>query len=115
VRFPDATELFPDLAIVRSGIRDYRNRHPAPADTALVVEVSDTSLPRVLGEKLLIYGRSGIPFYWVIDINAQCVYVYSRPTNDGYADQAILESGDVAWLVIDGAAVGSVAVGDLFA
>ena len=34
----------PGLSIVRGVARDYLGRHPGPEDTALVVEVSDSSL-----------------------------------------------------------------------
>ena len=34
----------PDLVITRGSIRDYLEHHPEPADVALVVEVSDSSL-----------------------------------------------------------------------
>ena len=112
---PDASQPRPDLAVVRGGLEDYPDRHPGPADTAMVAEVSDASLAHDQGEKRLIYARAGIPVYWVVDLKARQVEVYSRPAQGGYAEHRALKAGDVLPVVIDGAAVGSLAVADLFA
>ena len=39
---PDS-EPEPDVAVVRGGPRDYRDRHPAGQDTILVVELADST------------------------------------------------------------------------
>jgi hypothetical protein len=44
VRIPDFDEPEPDLGVVRGTRNDYKNRHPGPADLALLIEVSDTTL-----------------------------------------------------------------------
>jgi len=41
-----ASEPEPDVTVVRGSRRDYADRHPGPADVALVVEVADTGLQR---------------------------------------------------------------------
>jgi len=51
VRIPQFDEPEPDLSVIRGQVKDYWNRHPGPADLALLVEVSDTTLPRDRGEK----------------------------------------------------------------
>ena len=38
------SEPEPDMVVVRGTDDDYRDRHPGPADVALVVEVSDSTL-----------------------------------------------------------------------
>ena len=38
------SEPVPDLSIVRGDLEDYADRHPEPADVALIVEVAKTSL-----------------------------------------------------------------------
>ncbi len=40
------SEPEPDVAIVRGQLQDYGDRHPGPAEVALVVEVADTPLGR---------------------------------------------------------------------
>ena len=51
----DASEPEPDVSIVRGDPRDYADRHPEPADAAIVIEVADTTLARDRGIKRRIY------------------------------------------------------------
>ena len=45
IRLPGRdSEPEPDRCVVRGTIRDYEDRHPEPADIAMVVEVADSSL-----------------------------------------------------------------------
>jgi Uma2 family endonuclease len=61
VRIPNFDEPEPDLTVTRGGIKDYGNRHPVPADIALIVEVADACLDRDRGEKLSAYARGECP------------------------------------------------------
>ena len=59
----DDSEPEPDAKVVRGRPQDYRDRQPGPRDVALVVEVSDTSLPYDRRLKLRVYaagGRAGL-------------------------------------------------------
>ena len=47
---------------------DYRHRFPEPADVALLVEVSESTLSGDRGRKLAAYARGGIPVYWIINL-----------------------------------------------
>jgi Uma2 family endonuclease len=78
----DDSEPEPDAKVVRGHPRDYRGRKPGPADVVLVIEVSDTSYPDDL-RKRVVYARAGIPAYWIIDLNASRLEVYSAPTGPG--------------------------------
>src|SRR3954447_4202664 len=60
VRIPNFDEPEPDAALVRGSRDDYRYRLPEPADVALIVEVSESTLDRDRGEKWLAYARGGI-------------------------------------------------------
>jgi Putative restriction endonuclease len=84
------SEPEPDFSLVRGKARDYVNRHPGPADIALVVEVADSSLAR-----------------------DRRVEVYGNPGPDGYASQVVYAVGMDVPLVIDGVTVGRVAVADM--
>jgi Uma2 family endonuclease len=44
VRIPEFDEPEPDVALARGTTKDYANRHPGPADLAMVVEVSESSV-----------------------------------------------------------------------
>ena len=70
----------PDLSIVRGVARDYLGRHPGPEDTALVVEVSDSSLAQDRTLKARIYARAGIPAYWIVNLVEGLVEVHGDPT-----------------------------------
>ena len=70
----------PDLAIFLGPRSDYRRHVPGPADAALVVEVSDSSYPQDSGDKLAEYARGGIPQYWIVNLGARRIEVYTGPT-----------------------------------
>jgi Uma2 family endonuclease len=102
----------PDLAVVRGVPRDYLARYPEPADTALVVEVSYTSLDqdRAMAD---IYGKAGIPVYWIVNADDGQVEVYSDPGPSGYRSHEVLAPGHVLRVVVDGVEVGEIAVADI--
>jgi Uma2 family endonuclease len=113
VRIPGlASEPEPDRCVVRGGIRDYVGRHPEPADVALIVEVSKSSLAqdRKMAE---LYGQAGIPVYWIINVIDRQVEVYSNHIAAGYATLDVLAPGHVLPVVIDGREIGQIAVADL--
>jgi Uma2 family endonuclease len=84
----------PDLALLAQGLDQYIETDPTPADTLLVVEASNTTLRADLTTKQIMYARSGIPEYWVVDIPNQLLYVFREPTLDGYASEIILTPAD---------------------
>lgn len=83
----------PDAAVMQRPLIDYlRLGTPLPAEVRLTVEVSDRTLRQDLNAKKVQYGRAGIPEYWVININARTLHVFREPTENGYAQEAILSS-----------------------
>ena len=66
----------PDLVLCRP--ERYRDRHPAPADIFLIVEVADTTLDFDLADKRALYANAGIAEYWVIDVQAKKVIRFLR-------------------------------------
>ena len=99
----------PDVMVVRGHRRDYRERMPAAADVALVVEVAHTSQTRDR-QKARIYARDGIASYLLVDLTAGTLTHHTDPTADGYATVAEV---DAAPVVIDGEPVGTLAAGDI--
>jgi Uma2 family endonuclease len=73
------SEPEPDLAVVRGSHRDYADAHPTAGQTAVVIEVADSSLPRDLAKRR-IYARSGIPVYWIVNLVECRIEVYTDPT-----------------------------------
>ncbi|HEV8676686.1 MAG TPA: Uma2 family endonuclease, partial [Methylomirabilota bacterium] len=86
VRLGRHDEPEPDLAVLRPPLVRYRDRHPAPADTLLVIEVGDASLTIDRKVKLPRYAHFGIPETWIIDLEADCIEVCRTPGLRGYRD-----------------------------
>jgi Uma2 family endonuclease len=113
VRIPQFDEPEPDLSLIRGQLDDYRDRHPEPEDIALLVEVSDSTLPRDRGEKRAAYARGRIPVYWIINLVDRQVEVYSRPGARGYRSSRVYKPGQTIPVVIAGRRVGRIAVADI--
>ncbi|MFD3591567.1 Uma2 family endonuclease [Nocardia sp. NPDC058640] len=64
----------------------------APADVALVVEVSDETVMHDLGVKARLYGRAGYPVYWVV--TKDVIYEHTQPTADGYRTRTEYRAGE---------------------
>jgi Uma2 family endonuclease len=112
VRIPDFNEPEPDVALARGKAKDYAKRHPGPADLALVVEVAESSLAE--DRKLVrVYGPAGIPVYWIVNLIAQQVEVYTVPHDGGYLKRRVFTAGQSVPVVIDGVEVGRIAVAEI--
>jgi Uma2 family endonuclease len=111
------SEPEPDVAVVRGKHRDYATRHPGPQDTGLVVEVADTSLPGDRTLKAEVYAEAAIPIYWIVNLVAGQVEVYTNPTGPGpsprYQQRDDCGPGDAVPLVLDGVEIARIPVHDL--
>jgi Uma2 family endonuclease len=107
----------PDGMVVRGRREDYKEILPRAADTALVVEVADSTLQRDREEKKRIYARAGIPAYWIINLVGLRIEVYSDPTGPDalpdYRTRRDYGPDDEVPFVIEGREVGRLAVRDL--
>lgn len=111
------SEPEPDIMIVRGAIRDYLNRHPGVGDTALVIEVADSTLRVDRSFKKHIYARAGIPVYWIVNLIDQQIEIYSQPTGaskrpDYHIRQDYLQADELP-VVVDGREIGRLAVKEL--
>lgn len=86
----DDSEPEPDVAVVALG--DYEAEHPGTA--LLVIEVSDSTLRKDRG-KAAIYASAGIAEYWIVNLGARAVEVYSSPDGDRYAEVRTLRVGEL--------------------
>lgn len=73
----DESEPEPDLCVVSAGEEDSAPRHPRHA--ALVVEVADSTLEKDRGLKLQLYGRAGLPEYWIVQTAKHEIEVLTDP------------------------------------
>ena len=113
LRVPPYDEPEPDIAIVRGTDADYEFRPPRAADVALLVEVSEATLSRDRGEKLLSYAKARIPVYWIINLVDRQVEVYSRPGKTGYRSRQVFKSGEQVPVTIGGRELPPIAVDSL--
>lgn len=109
------SEPEPDFVIVRGPPRARRGRHPQPGEIAVIVEVADSSLDYDRVHKARLYARAGVPVYWILNLQDGQIEVYENPqsppdSDPAYATRTVYRAGQSAALVIDTAAVGSVAV-----
>jgi Uma2 family endonuclease len=72
----------PDLVVLRRSAS--RRQRPRPQDAVLVIEVANTSLRYDQQTKAPIYARAGVPEYWIVDLNGQCIEVRTQPSPTGY-------------------------------
>jgi Uma2 family endonuclease len=70
----------PDLVVLIEPRTDRRGRTPTALDAALVIEIADSSYAEDAGDKLPEYAAAGIPRYWIVNIGARRIEVYSQPT-----------------------------------
>lgn len=76
----DDSEPEPDLYVYPKP--KHQGSHPTSA--LLLVEVSRTSLRRDRTVKLSIYAENGVPEYWIVDLEACEVAVYTQPEGGAY-------------------------------
>ena len=111
------SEPEPDLVVVRGDGRDYFNRHPGPADIALAIEVSESSLDRDRTLKSRIYARAGVPIYWIVIVAERRVEVHGDPTGPtkapSYRSKTVVGPDRELSLVLDGREVARIAAKDI--
>lgn len=113
----DEAEPEPDAAAIRGRAEDYLRDHPGPADVAVAIEVSDSSLRFDQIKKLGTYARNQIREYWIVNLIDRRLEVYRQPTgavkNPTYRERIVLGENDQVQLVIDQKLVGAIRVIDL--
>jgi Uma2 family endonuclease len=115
VKLPPDGMPEPDEAVVRGFARDYTRRKrgtPGAQDVGMIVEVAYSSLAEDRA-MIAVYGRSGIPIYWILNLIDRQVEVYSCPHSDGYSTRTNYQSGQYVPVILDGTVVGQIAVENL--
>ncbi len=91
IRLSEKHEPLPDIAILKRREDFYRNSHPTPTDTFLLVEVADSSVGYDRGRKIPVYAKAGIHEVWLYNLNTNTITQYARPQEGKY--QAVLSFG----------------------
>lgn len=111
------SEPEPDFTIARGAEADFDTRHPEPGEVGLLVEVSDSSLAFDRSDKWRVYGRGGVPVYWVVNVVDRRIEVYTDPTGPaaqpGYRTRTDYPPGTAVPVVLGGVVVGAVAVSEV--
>jgi Uma2 family endonuclease len=92
VRVNRNSEPLPDAALLHR--RTARFSIPTPDQVFLVIEIAQSSLSYDRGVKIPLYGRSGVPEAWLIDLTSRLLFVYREPGADGYAVVLTRRAGD---------------------
>jgi hypothetical protein len=110
------SEPEPDLAVC-TPLQQRQGRHPGPQDTALVIEVADTTLVRDRSLKQQVYARAAIPCYWIVNLVDRQVEVYTAPSGPteapAYLSRQDYREGNEVAVVILGKEVGRIPVAAL--
>jgi len=111
------SEPEPDAQVVRGNLRDYTGRRRGPQDSALVVEVADSSYAQDRRLKLALYAAARVPIYFLLDLNGRRLEVFSDPIGEGreatYQTQRIYGPDDEVPLILDGREVARFFVRDV--
>ena len=107
----------PDVAIVRDLGKQYSKRTPHAKETALVVELAQSTYAYDRGEKWRAYAAARVPIYWIVNISECRIEVYTDPTGRGkkaaYREMAVFGAEAEVPVVVDGQEVGRLAVKEI--
>ena len=90
------SEPAPDVAIVKPLGEVYLEHHPYPEDIFWIIEFSNATLNKDLGEKKDIYAEAGISEYWVVNLKCKRLQVFRDLKNGQYKTELILTTGTIA-------------------
>jgi Uma2 family endonuclease len=110
------SEPEPDLAVVLGPAKRYVRHHPGPQDIVLVIEVADTSLADDRERKGRVYARARLPVYWIVNLRAGAVEVYTDPKGGrtpGYTTHRDYGRDESVPVIVAGKKLGAIPVSDV--
>ena len=84
VRLDRFREPQPDFVLLRPRDDYYASQLPGAPDILLIIEVAESSLAYDRDVKARIYADSGVPEYWLADLDGRTVWRYSDPREGAY-------------------------------
>ncbi len=99
LRLDNYSEPEPDVILLRPRADNYITAHPTPADTFVVLEVSDSTLDYDRRHKAQVYGRAGVAQTLVLNLPEDCIENFTEPGPQGYACHTIHRRGDKIRLI----------------
>ena len=106
----DGSAAIPDLAICHPDPYDDAHGHLDALRVFLLIEVADTSLAYHRTHQAEVYAVNAIPIYWMVNLEARRVEVFSNPDVAGgryerqilaYAGESLALPGSQALAVAD--------------
>lgn len=88
------SEPQPDFAVLHPRADSYSSEHPTAADVLLLVEVADSSADPDRRVKAPLYARSGVPEFWLVNLERETITVYLNPTAKGYRTARVARRGE---------------------
>jgi Uma2 family endonuclease len=76
----------PDLSVTREPYDAYAGRYARPEDMLLIIEIADSSLDTDEREKALLYAKTGIEEYWVVNVVTRSLVVFRHAGEFGYKE-----------------------------
>src|SRR5262249_32218114 len=86
VRLDEYDEPQPDLYLLRPKDDFYASGHAGPSDILLIIEVADSSLRFDQTIKRDLYAETGVPEYWIADIENECVITHTDLREGKYTE-----------------------------
>ena len=111
------SEPEPDAILAAGTVEDYDERHPGANDILFLIEVSDASLEFDRSVKLPLYAGEAIPQYWILDVNARTIEVFTQPRGGkkpSYRKIATYTTNDEVPVVVGGKKLGVIPVAKSF-
>jgi Uma2 family endonuclease len=88
------SEPLPDFMLLPRSQKTAR-RHPLTHEAFLIVEISDSSLTHDHGRKLRKYARTGVPEYWIVNLQQDVIEIYRSPQGEEYLDRTVAKGDDM--------------------
>jgi Uma2 family endonuclease len=96
ITLPDDSEPIPDVAIVHPPLERYLQHHPYPEDIFWLIEYSNATLAKDLGEKKEAYAEAGIAEYWVVNLKKGQLKVFRDLAEGVYQSELTLTEGEIS-------------------
>ena len=94
VQVSEYSEPLPDVALLKPRDDFYAQANPQPSDVLLIIEVADSSVEYDRGIKVPIYGQSGIPEVWLVNLPKETIEIYTRPLESEYREIRLVKRGE---------------------
>jgi Uma2 family endonuclease len=96
ITLPNNSEPQPDIAIVKPLGKEYLIHHPYPENIFWIIEFSQATLSKDLGEKKDIYAEAGIQEYWVVDLKNSQLKIFRDLVDNHYTSELTLKTGKIS-------------------